>query len=348
MAAEARHHHYIPQGYLRGFAQNRSERQWYVHVADLEKKRGYCANTRNVCGQRDFMRVDIDGHPPDRVEKDLSGLESKCIEAIRRVSTSKKFEGEDASLIINLMALLAVRSPEMRENMRDFNERVMKQVVGITLSSKERWEAQMMQLRSAGKPVNDDLTYEDMKAFHEEGNYKVTVNREYQIGTEFQMVPTVLELLSKRMWTLYSVDGKHGEFVTTNRPVTLTFIDPSKVPGLMRGSPGFALKNTEIHFPLTRHAILVGRWDRGGPWDQGAHVEEGNQSFIGAVNTHMAQYSSGQVFSREKKIVYVDPLLKLRWDDLLVQRFTSEPSEEELANFKARLEEYERQNPSPA
>jgi len=348
MLDEARHHHYIPQGYLRGFAHQRGVRQWYVHVTDLKQKRIYPTNTRNVCGERDFMRINIAGHAPDRVEKDLSVLETKWVEAIRRVAASGGFKGEDASLIMNLMALLAVRSPEMRENMRDFHERIAKRAMDMSLATKERWEGQMEQLRAANKTVHDDVTYEDVKAFYEGGQYTVTVGREYQIGMEFELMPAVLEELSKRLWTVYMTDGKHGEFVTTNRPLTLTYVDPSKVPPLMSRSPGFALNGTQVHFPLTRHAMLVGRWDRGGPWHQGAHVEAARDSFIGAVNAHMAQNSFGQVFSREKKIVYIDPLLSLRCDELLMQRFTTEPSPEELAEFQARCEEYERRSPESA
>lgn len=347
MADESRHHHYIPQGYLRGFAQQRTVRQWYIHVTGLEQKRNYSSNTRNVCGERDFMRINIAGHAPDRVEKDLSALETKWVEAIRRVAVTGEFKGEDAGHIMNLMALLAVRSPEMRENVRNFHERVAKQVLNLTLATKERWDGQIEQLRAADKAVNDNITYEEAKAFHESDEYSVTVAREYQIKMEFELMPAVLEELSRRLWTVCMTDGKHGEFVTTNRPLTLTYVDPSKAPAWMRHSPGFALDGTQIHFPLTRHAMLVGRWDQGGTWDQGARIETAQASFISAINTHMAKNSFGQVFSRERKIAYLDPLLVLRWDENLIQRFTEEPSPEELAEFHALCEEYERGNRKP-
>jgi hypothetical protein len=86
MAEEARHHHYIPQAYLKGFAQQRSERQWYTQVTDLSAQRTYKANVRNVCGERDFMRIEVDGHAPDAIEKEMSNFEAKCIGAIRRVA----------------------------------------------------------------------------------------------------------------------------------------------------------------------------------------------------------------------------------------------------------------------
>lgn len=314
MANESRHHHYIPQAYLRGFAHQRTSRQWYTHVTDFIANRSYPTNVRNVCGERDFMRVEMEGHEPDKLEKEMGNFEAKCIEAIRRVAETGEFVGEDANWTLNLMALLAVRSPEKRENVRDFHERVAKGMMDLTLAKKERWESRTARMRADGGAVNDDVTYEDMKAFHESDQYKISLEREYHIGTEFQMMDTVLDLLGRRHWTVYMADGSYGEFITTNRPVTLTFIERHKIPPFLR-SPGFGLKETEVHFPLTRHAMLVGRWDRGG------YAEAAKQSFIAAVNTHMMANCYGKVFSSNKEMLYIDPLnLSIYHDEKLLDR----------------------------
>lgn len=260
------------------------------------------------------MRVETDGYAPDAIEKEMSNFEAQCIAAIRRVAETSKFSDEDANLVLNFMALLAVRSPEIRENMREFQERVAKGIMDLTLATKDRWEGQMAQMRANGGPVNDNLTYEDMKAFHDSEQYEITVRREFHIGIEFKLMPTVLEELGKRSWTLYTADGSYGEFITTNRPVTLTFIEPEKAPPLYRSSPGFALRGTEVHFPLTRHAMLVGRWDRGG------HVEVAGQEFIAAVNSHMMQHSFGKAFARQKEFLYVDPSARTFWDGSFLDR----------------------------
>lgn len=317
MSDEARHHQYIPQAYLKGFAQQRSQKHWQIHVTDLIEVRSFPTNVRNVCGQRDFMRVEIDGHAPDKIEKEMSGFEAECIGAIRRVAESAKFEGEDANRTLNLMALLAVRSPEMRENMRGFHESVAKRVMDLTLATKERYEGQIAQMHAREGTVKDSVTYEEMKAFHEGGQYEVTVAREYLIGVEFKLMSTVLEELGKRSWTIYTVDGSYGEFITTNRPVTLTYVDPEKVPALYRRSPGFALAGTEVYFPLTRNAMLVGRWDRGG------YAEVANQGFIAAVNTHMLSHSYGRAFSRKKEFLYLTPNEEMLWDGELLRRLKS-------------------------
>lgn len=314
MTDESRHHHYIPQAYLKGFARKGSERQWYTHVTDLSAQRTYTANIRNVCGERDFLRIDLEEYPPDALEKEMSTFESKCISAIRRVADSGRFEGDDANLTLNLMALLAVRSPEMRESIRGFHEQVAKRLMDISLSSKSRWEKQTSRIYE-GRMAENHISYERIKNFHDKGQYKVALAREYHIRKEFKMMESVLHALGKRLWTIYTTDASKGEFLTTNRPVTLTYIAPEKVPHFYRRSPGFGLTNTEVYFPLTRHAILVGRFDRGG------HTKVAQESFIAATNMHMMSHCYGKAFSAQSELLYLDPHSQtVNRDGMLLER----------------------------
>lgn len=332
MADEARHHHYVSQAYLHGFANvhKNGKRLWYTFVHDLRERRAYETNCRNVCGERDFMRFEMDGHPPTKLEHELGKFETSACEAIRHIVEIGKFEGDDMVWALNLMALMAVRHPKQRENMRDFMERVSRTALSIALHSKERWNGQMRKLSGKTGKVYE-ATYEEVKAQHEAKAYRFEVSREYLIGTELRLFDQVLELLAMRKWTLYTTTGEHGHFITTNNPVVLSFINPDQVHPQRRNSPGYKLKDTEVFFPLTRHACVIGRWDRGG------HTEVANQGFIAAVNMHMAEHSFGQVFSDRRSVLYFDPLMNLRRDEKLVERFTTEPTAEDIARFRARF-----------
>jgi hypothetical protein len=165
-----------------------------------------------------------------------------------------------------------------------------------------------------GIQVNNS-SYEELKAFHKGDQYKIKVAREYQIGTEFKMMETVLHSLFKRKWSIYKTDGTFGEFLTTNRPVTLTYNSPDEIPPLYRNSPGFACPNTEIFFPLDRNALLIGRFDR---QEKNLVV---NQSFIAAINTHMMMHCFGKAFSRQQAILYIDIRnQQICYDDLLLEK----------------------------
>lgn len=328
LMAESRNHHYIPQGYLRGFSLKRGKHHMVV-VHDFQDKRTYETNPRNVCAERDFMRFEAQGRKPDWLEEEFSKLESKACEAIRDVVRTRTFADEDKNYILNLMALLAVRSPEQRENMRDFQARVATQIMDLVLDKKELWECENKRMQEATGKIHN-VTYEEAKEFHQRGEYRIEVAREHHIGTEIKLFETVLQLLGQRKWMLYVADGTYGEFITTDRPVVIAYIDPQNVPTYMRHSPGFALKNTEIYFPLTKHALLVGRWDA-----KEETISPANQAFLGAMNNKMIQHSYGLAFSSTRHVVYHDPLVRLHWDDKVIARFTTAPTESEIAKFKA-------------
>ncbi len=299
-----------------------------VVVHDLQAKKTYETNTRNICAQRDFMRFEVKGRKPDWLEEEFGKLESEAVAAIRDVAKSGAFDGDNKNYILNLMALLAVRSPEQRENMRDFQARVAERVMDLVLENKERWESQIKKMEEAtGKPSL--VSYEDAKDFHRRGEYTIEVARERHIQTEIDLYNTVLQLLGQRNWTLYLVPGDYGEFITTSRPVVIAYIDPEKVPAYLRHSPGFGLKNTEIYFPLTKHALLIGRWD-----GDEKTINPVNQSFVGVMNNQMIQHSYGMAFSSARDVLYHDPLMRLQWDDKLIERFTTPLSEGEVVQSK--------------
>lgn len=334
MADEPRIHHYIPQAYLRGFGWKKGK-NWYVNAADLKKLAYFQPNTKNVCAERDFMRFETKDHPPDKLEKEMAKFEGKAREAILRIEQTKTFEGEDKLMVLNLMALLAVRHPQMRENMRDFTERVSKVTMSMALATKERWEGQMRQMKDDGKPVNENVTYEQMKEFHERGEYKVTVLRELQIKSELKVLDTVLRTLVGRKWKLLYAAPDQGEFITSDHPVVITWNNPDKVPPMMRHSPGFGMIDTEVIFPLTHSCCLLGRFEG---MEDG--VEEAQGMLIAMCNTRMFSHAFDFVFTVDKRFPYMMPPNDPCWDDQFMQRAKDyrdkhPPKEEKVIEWSA-------------
>lgn len=300
MANEARHHHYIPQCYLRGFATG-SGKQCRLTVANLRGKNFFETNPRNVAGIRDFNRVDLEGHAPDALEAALSKFEGEVAPAMRNVVQSRSFGDEDRNAVLNLIALLAVRSPQQRENWRQFEERIMKQMLGLSLATKERWEGQMAQMKEAGYTVDEELSYEQMKEFWEKDEYDIRLNREHHIGLEFAGHNVVLRALVDRKWRLFFTNQEKGPFVTTDRPVVLTWNEPGKVPPLYRQSPGFGMPETEVLFPLTQNALLVGAFEGKDS------VEDADMFLVAGANGKMIGSAFEQVYAPKRVFPYVGP-----------------------------------------
>jgi hypothetical protein len=252
--SDPRHHHYVPQGYLRGFA-NGTGRQAQIFCIDLEDRRSFTPKVRNVAGQRDFNRVNLEGVDPNILEKGFAQFEGDAVAAIRRIEQAGSFaDRDDRVLVLNLMALLAGRNPRQRSNISEFMGRISEAIMQVTLHSEERWKSAM---RSAGIDTGG-TTYEQMKDFVDNRRYTTKVNQNFIIGLEHQtMVSTILRCLIARNWHL--AHSSDGHFITTDHPVCLiNAVDRGSGP---LSGPGFGMADTAVLFPLNRHQLVVGTFE---------------------------------------------------------------------------------------
>ena len=88
----ARQHHYIPQFYLKGFAVARKKSHQLI-VFDRKSRKTFSAATKNVAVERDFNRVEIEGHPPDAIEKVMSQFETEAAAALERIVAANTADG---------------------------------------------------------------------------------------------------------------------------------------------------------------------------------------------------------------------------------------------------------------
>ena len=254
----ARIHHYVPNLYLRGFSFDRKRRM--VHVIDGIKKRAFPTNIQNVAAERDFNRIEAEGIEPNKLEADFSEFETEVAAAIERTCQRATFrDAEDRELIFNLICLMAVRNPRHRKSLNDFQRRISKMILDLSLATPERWNSHVAQVKEAGYMAPDaDANYEMMKAFHKSGNYTVTMRREAQIALELSVHDKILPYIAERKWTLLRAHPDAGRFISSDHPVCLMFTDPD----VQRPSPiGFGLTKTEVLFPLSADFALSGTFE---------------------------------------------------------------------------------------
>jgi len=133
----ARHHHYLSQCYLKGFTKGGGKKS-KLAVIDLREKKHFETIPRNVGGIRDFNRIDVEGVDQNLLESSLAEFEGMAAAALRRLDKGEKFDGDVKGLILNLIAMLAIRSPEMREHWRGFMAQIAERTMDLTLATKER------------------------------------------------------------------------------------------------------------------------------------------------------------------------------------------------------------------
>ncbi|MGZ7208509.1 MAG: DUF4238 domain-containing protein [Methanobacterium sp.] len=286
----ARHHHYLSQCYLKGFTKGGSKKS-KLTVVDFKEKKRFETIPRNVGGIRDFNRIDVKGFDQNVLEKSLSEFEGEAASALSNLEESLDFQGETKSLILNLIALLAARSPQRREHWSGFQTKILENIMELSLADKERWESQIRQMKESGKEVNDNLSYEDMKRFHDSKEYDITFAREHHINMEFVVVEAILPYLDHRNWLLIKATDESGPFITTDNPVILTWNEPEKIPPFYRNSPGYGMRNTQVYFPVSRNIALVGEFEgRLG-------VIDGTSELVAALNSKMLAFTYKQVYS---------------------------------------------------
>ncbi len=293
---KSRHHHYLSQCYLKGFTQGNAKNS-KLTVLDLKNKTKFETIPRNVGGVRDFNRVDIFGVDPEIVEKAQANFEGEVATALKNLDETSDFSGKNKDLVLELIGMLAIKSPEMREHLAKPQVQMANQMMAMTLASKERWESQVSQIKKdAGGSISENITFEEMKGLFERGAFEIEVTREHQINMELLGMQRIVELLQKRNWILLKSDDGVGDFVTSDNPVSLTFHDPALANF---GSPGFGLRGTMVYFPVSKKLALVGDFDG----EDGLKVA--NKKLIAIFNSKIIANSYQRVFSSKVNFNFI-------------------------------------------
>jgi len=288
MNSIARKHHYLPQAYLAAFTDTESkDGQFYV----LDKNSGYYFRTspKNVAAERDFNRVDVEGKPPDVLEQALSPFEDRAVQACRNVNRTKTFPSdEDYDYIINLLCLIAVRNPQMRTSFNQAREQTLNIIGDLLVSDEKIWKHHLKKAQESGYVEQNDVSFEEMKRFIEDRNYKIEFAPEGNLQVEFHAFDGLLPLLGKRLWSLLVAPNSGPCFVCSDHPVVLT---RKKLGSL--APIGYGLKNTEVVFPLGPRTCFYGVYE-----EPLRTVVTMKPAQIAIMNSRVADSAERHVFSK--------------------------------------------------
>lgn len=250
MGGESRNHHWVPQCYLKGFAKSPSKKA-QLHVIDTSLQQSFIANPRNVASARDFNRISADGFTPTQIEEDYANFEGKLARALHRIWQNRQLGAdEDLGLLLNLVALLSVRNPLMRENVRGFHERIIKNMMHLTVATERRYDATFGDAIKDSDIVQDSkVDYMAMKEFVDNEKYSITMSTTSHVERELQLANSVLLQLAQRRWLLMRAAPDSGGFVTCDHPVCLIWSE-KRDRGFF-SSPGFGVKGTEVVFSVS-------------------------------------------------------------------------------------------------
>jgi hypothetical protein len=293
----ARKHHYVPQMYLSGFADPNGQ----CFVVDASTRNSFTTSPGNIAAERDFNRIDLEGVPPDALEKELGKFEGVIAPALQRVRTDGTFKDpSDREDVINLITLLVVRNPRKRENIDLLMGDLLQLMLDMSLESKERWEGQVAQMKKYGTwPKDAAADYEEYKKFANENKGALLVSKQFQIELELEHLARMYPYFDARRWRVLKAKDNTGGFVTTDHPVCLR-----RANELDRGeifAPGYGMTNTEILFPLSSKIALIGRFD--GEED----VIEAGLHGVASFNSTVIGYAMKQIYAANDQYYYTRP-----------------------------------------
>jgi hypothetical protein len=265
MAKQPRKHHYIPQFYLSGFSETGSA-DGTLYVLDFQLMKQWKSTSRGTAHERDYHVVELGAdRDPMFVEKKLGEREGKWATVLRSVLESHDLpKGELFAELLAFIAFLAVRVPPIRNQVTDFIDRASKAQLRATFATPEGRD----RLRSIiaehcrTLPLSDqekikqllqaDPDLEEMAEYVNSDRYEVGYEQTWNVQTMVQMAITLLPVLGRRKWSLWSVATDAPDLICSDCPVCLTWAKDVHGPY----SPGFGLSNTLVTVPLGNRLLL--------------------------------------------------------------------------------------------
>jgi hypothetical protein len=287
----------LPRCYLKHFGKPRGRgASHHVYVSDRTGK-AFTANIINVATEKDFNRIEVEGHPPDALEQGIAKFEGELGPALLRILQNRSLNNdEDRLLLMNLIGTSAIRNPRHRESIRNFHERTAEIIMDLATSTKERWEGQLKQMKASGYVPEHDVSYEQMRRSVVEKEFRIEVPTERHIQLELHSLDAVLKTLLDRRWVVMLAPKETRGFITCDHPVCLMFSDPKRRGGFH--GPGHGLPGTEVIFPVGRQLAVVGAFE----------LKENtivlNESGVARLNGAMVAYADRQVYAADNNFLY--------------------------------------------
>lgn len=233
------------------------------------------------------------------MEKEFAEFEGKVAPALSRIIKEGSIKNEeDRDWILNLIVLLAIRNPRIRENVGDFQEKILKDMAKMMVATPERWASQMEQMKADGHLSGDpDIGYEGMKEFVEKGDFKFEIKRSSHIKMELEMFDKVFPFFAARKWTLLKAADNSGGFVTSDHPVSLRWSRQADNKGFF--PPGYGMEMTDVMFPLSSNLALIGRFE--------GEEKEATADFfsVASYNANVIGLARRQIYARDDAYSYL-------------------------------------------
>lgn len=264
MANVARNHHFIPQFLLANFTPSGTKDDLLL-VTDRKERKGYCTKPRKTGFHKDFYRVDVEGAPPDIVERILGWFEGYAAPAVVHVLEQKSMPARpEYDHLMELIGLIVIRVPAARQRVDRALDQLMKKIFRPRFENPEALKAQFEKMRQEGvQGIDyDNMDYDELARFvQNEDLYTIGLDKEWLLGQMLQASVPAQKMVFERNWTVLVAEDDAGEFICSDAPICLTWTDTHRQDRIAH----LGEHDTDLTVPLGKRTALRGRYESGQP-----------------------------------------------------------------------------------
>jgi Protein of unknown function (DUF4238) len=266
-------------------------------IVDLKECKNFTTNPINVAVERDFHRIDVDGHEPDAIENAFSDFETKLDAALRRIAAARSIQNkDDRAVLFEFISLLAIKNPQLRKNFSGAHEQTSKIILDLITATPESWASHLERARKDGYvPATADIPYEQARDFVRCGQFRIETPASMHLGMELGNLPKIVSLIHRRNWILFKAPEQSTGFITSDHPATVMWCDPERRDFY---GPGLGLAQTQLLFPVSRELALIGAFEV-------AEAEvDASDNLIAQINGSVILHAGRQVYARDASFTY--------------------------------------------
>jgi hypothetical protein len=284
-----RRHHYLPQSYLRNFADRKTnERIWRYPKAGGEP---FCAGTVDLGVEKDYHTfTKSDGtKDTDTIENELSKIEGAAVEPVRKIVATEELSAAEHEIFVAFTATMLVRVPERRDSIGKMMSTMAERMMTTLARNKETYHADYRRFQTETGDTSS-VDPEKVRQLILSGTLEMKTNPQVALGMSFGALTTALDCLLRLEWTFLHRNGRF-KFITCDNPVS--YYDPTIPPNSWYGA-GLGNPGVEILFPLSPEVAAFGSYHPKRRKHVPAVPEE-----VRRVNQHTAESAYHYIFADE-------------------------------------------------
>lgn len=292
--SEPKRHHYVPQFYLKNFADDKGQ----IWVYDRQTKQYRHQNVSDTALVRHYYRVESkDGKYNTEVEKLLAEIEGLACVAIEKLKqgTTTLTEEEKANIAI-FAALQMTRVPDFEKRTNEMQEKIIRKVYKRVFHSVEAARQEIEKIKDEIDNVGGDVA-EDMFNFIQGDKYSIEVPRQNNIRRMLELASHTALYFIQMDWVLLRTE-RGGAFITSDNPFTI-FPPKTYNPNTFLGSAvGILTPGARKSIPISPRASLF-MCDHGGRYAENIVPRDKMRIF----NDFYARTSDRFIFARDEALL---------------------------------------------